>query len=110
METLSERRLDFLEARYERHCYVKECAPEYTDMSKDSIAFPAILLLQRIVSSRDKRMLEKTCPVIKRYYDLTKFTSGDVMKFGYRKGVWYLLANVSPLLSARVRCLLKRPF
>lgn len=109
METFSERRLDFLEARYERHCYVEECVPECTDMSKDSIAFPAILILQRIVSSRDRRMLENTYPIIKRYYELTKFTLADAMKFGYRKGVWYFLANISPLLSARVRCLLKRP-
>ncbi len=109
METFSEKRLNFFEARYERHHYIEEYMTEYSNISKDSIAFPAILILQRIVSLRDKQLLERTYPIIRQYYNLSKFTFSEVMNFKFRKGVWYFLANISPLLSARVRYLLRRP-
>ena len=109
METFSEKRLHFFEARYERHRYIENHMTEYLNISKDSIAFPAILILQKIVSLRDKQLLESTYPIIRQYYDLSKFTFSEVMSFKFRKGVWYFLANISPLLSARMRYLLRRP-
>lgn len=109
METFSPKRLDFFEARYERHIYLLEYFPELTFDSKSSIAFPCILVAQKLLKTKNKKLITKCMPKLQYYYKKTRFSIAEVVKMPLRTGIWYALANCSLRLSALIRILINRP-
>lgn len=103
METFSKHRMDFFQARYERHLFILEKYPELIIDSKNSIELPCILMMQKLLKSKDKKLRSEAKPILCDYYKKCKFTREELKSFPMRYRVSFDIANLSLELCARLR-------
>lgn len=108
METFSIGRLDFFQARYERHLFIVKTYPDLLIASKASIEFPCILMMQRLLKFKDRSLKAKGKEILNDYYNKCRFWGAELKDFPISYSVNFYLANVSLELCAWLRNILGR--
>lgn len=108
METFSFRRLDFFEARIERHYYIENNTKDLVLASKMSIVMPCILVMQKLLHLNNKEQIRVCSPLLNKYYDLVRLSKKELASIGWRNKIWLIIANVSLITCAKIRYFLKR--
>ena len=108
METFSRGRLDFLQARYERHLYIEQNYPALLLESKKSIEFPCIIMMQRLLKNKKFQQVDQCKKILVEYYRKCQFSKKELKSFPIRYSVNFFVANISLELCARIRNLMRR--
>lgn len=108
MESFSARRMDFLAARDERHAHILRHFPELSLCSKESIEFPCILFMQKLLQTRNKDLINSCIPTLQYYYKKNKLSFEEIQQIPLKVRVWYFLANFSLRQSAALRIFFNR--
>lgn len=93
-EKYSIRRLDGLEARYQRMIYLEKY-PEIQRLAKKKLLFECIYHYQqglKVLSDDEFRIFEKK---VKSIYHNLHFTKSDIKMFSIKEGIWYALCKLS---------------
>lgn len=109
METFSPRRLDFFEARMERHKYIVEHFPHLVTLSKLEILLPCIFQTQILLRQGNEEIAKQCQPVINGYYAAVKVTSAEKRTLPLNIRTWITLADRSLSLCAWIRNALGKP-
>ena len=103
METFSRRRLDAIEARYERHLFVVKNYPHLVLESKQSIELPCVFFVQKLLRYGNKTLFKECLPAVKEYYNNCRLTAAERKHLSVRSRITYSIADISLVLCALLR-------
>ena len=101
-ETYTIRRLDGLEARYERMKYLKKY-PEIYGIAKRQLVFNCMYHYQKGLQFLSGKELGELKKKVKRiYYDIS-ITKEDIQKYTLKEKIWFYISKVSLDLVCKIR-------
>lgn len=91
----SVKRLDALEARYNRLNYIIQNYPNLELESKISLFFSCLYQYQCMLRSISINEKDDCKRIIKRYIDCISFRKDEIRKIGFKNKIWIRLSNIS---------------
>ena len=96
-------RLDGIEAKMERHEYIKDNMKELVTKSKMSVAMLCIYHMQNCMKTGDKYIIKEGKKRLTDYYKKVKLSYSEIMSQPLNLRVWISISNIYFPLSARIR-------
>lgn len=97
------KRLDAIEAKYERFKYIEKKYKDLTLLAKKDVLFGCMYSYQQLLKTKQKKEINKGRKILKRYIDNILFTRSEYRELNIKNKIWIILVKRSLGITCRIR-------